>query len=84
MDPQRQDEPDRGVVQVSLLDGGSLATATLDLLHADAAPTQFRMYNWCFLISHPESGRRILWDLGCSHVGCHVFVLDSCSALVGD
>lgn len=61
-------ERDGGVVQLSLLDGGSFSTATLNLLHADAGPTPFRMYNWCFLIRHLPSGRHVLWDLGCSNV----------------
>lgn len=82
MDSKPQDKLDGGVVQVSLLDGGSLATATLNLLHADAAPTQFRMYNWCFLISHPRSGRHILWDLGCSHVRGHLSVQKRLTCLV--
>lgn len=57
-----------GDVQVHLLDGGSLSTATLNLLHAEADPERFRMYNWCFLIEHKRLRRRVLWDLGCSHV----------------
>lgn len=70
MEPKVHHEgEDDGVVHVSLLDGGSFSTAALKFLHADAGDTQqFRMYNWCFHIHHPSSGRHVLWDLGCSHV----------------
>ncbi|KAF9883936.1 hypothetical protein FE257_002618 [Aspergillus nanangensis] len=52
-------------VHLDLLNGGSM-TAEYDKLHAGEPPERFRMYNWAFYIHHPQSGRRLLWDLGMS------------------
>ncbi|KAM5370225.1 hypothetical protein ACJZ2D_008628 [Fusarium nematophilum] len=53
-------------VKVHLLDGGSLSTATLSILHADAGQDKFRLYDWCFCIFHEPSRQHVLWDLGCA------------------
>ncbi|KAF2462455.1 beta-lactamase-like protein [Lineolata rhizophorae] len=53
-----------GSVQVHLLDGGSLSTADEMAMHEGAQSKVFRMYNWCFHVYHPGSGRHIMWDLG--------------------
>lgn len=65
----RTKAPSSASVRIRLLDGGSFSTATLNYLHAEAKPAdQFRMYDWCFLISHTPTGRHILWDVGLSSV----------------
>ncbi|KAF2815575.1 uncharacterized protein BDZ99DRAFT_567401 [Mytilinidion resinicola] len=53
-------------VRVNLLDGGSFSTADMSKLHANAEPNLFRLYDWCFHVFHPGSGRHILWDVGIS------------------
>ena len=60
--------PTNGSVQVVLLDGGGFTTASDKIIHADGIDTTFYLYNWCFYIHHPDSGRNILWDLGISDV----------------
>ncbi|KAL3458358.1 beta-lactamase-like protein [Aspergillus heterothallicus] len=53
-------------VNLYLLNGGSM-TAEHHILHAGEAPgSEFRMYNWCFLIHHAQKKRWVLWDLGMS------------------
>ncbi|KAL3485854.1 beta-lactamase-like protein [Aspergillus germanicus] len=52
-------------VQVLLLNGGSM-TAEYHKLHAGERATEFRMYNWSFLIRHEKQHRDVLWDLGMS------------------
>ncbi|KAL4865048.1 hypothetical protein BDV12DRAFT_211274 [Aspergillus spectabilis] len=52
-------------VNIRLLNGGSM-TAEYHKLHAGELATEFRMYNWCFLIHHEQQGRWVLWDLGMS------------------
>ncbi|KAJ5096718.1 hypothetical protein N7456_007439 [Penicillium angulare] len=50
-------------VDLTLLNGGSMM-GSKHLLHAEDAPNDFRLYNWAFLIQHPASNRRVLWDVG--------------------
>jgi len=67
--PNNQVPPSgRGVVEVDLLDGGSLSTAMLSFVIAGAENTTARLYDWCFHIHHLSSGRHILWDVGISSV----------------
>lgn len=58
-----------GSVRVRLLDGGSLATADISVIHAGAGSTSFRLYDWCFYIFHEPSNTHLLWDVGISSVG---------------
>ncbi|KAJ5292054.1 hypothetical protein N7478_001305 [Penicillium angulare] len=50
-------------VDLTLLNGGSMV-GSKHLLHAGDSPADFRLYNWAFLIQHPSSNRRVLWDVG--------------------
>ncbi|KAF2099881.1 Metallo-hydrolase/oxidoreductase [Rhizodiscina lignyota] len=52
-------------VRVHLLDGGSFGKADIAKLH-NGRHGEIRLYDWCFLIQHRNSGRNILWDLGIS------------------
>lgn len=54
-------------VNLTLLNGGSML-GHKHLLHAGDSATEFRLYNWAFLIQHPGSNRRILWDVGMTSV----------------
>ena len=38
------------------------------IMHANVPEEVHRMYNWSFYIHHPESDKRILWDIGISKV----------------
>ncbi|OAL42547.1 Metallo-hydrolase/oxidoreductase [Pyrenochaeta sp. DS3sAY3a] len=64
--PSPTERTPANVVQLHLLDGGSLSTADISMLHANAGRNSFRMYDWCFLVVHKPLGRRVLWDVGIS------------------
>ena len=59
---------DAPTVQLTLLDGGSFTTAEMSKLHAGADSSPVRLYDWCFYLYHPGTGRHVLWDVGISSV----------------
>lgn len=54
-------------VNLEALDGGSF-TGDYTFLHADVKSQPFRMYNFAFHVTHPGTGRHIMWDLGLTSV----------------
>lgn len=54
-------------VKLQALDGGSFI-ADWVIIHAGVESEKFRMYDFAFHISHPPTGRHVLWDLGVSSV----------------
>jgi len=54
-------------VDVSILDGGRITGAS-SIMHADCEPKDIPMGCWVFYISHPKSGKKVLWDVGISAV----------------
>ena len=56
-----------GYVDISILDGGGMI-ANSRILHKEWDPRDVNMSCWVFYISHPKSGKKILWDVGISAV----------------
>jgi hypothetical protein len=54
-------------VDVSILDGGGMI-GNSGIMHAEVPSTDIRMGCWVFYIHHPQSGKKVIWDVGISAV----------------
>jgi hypothetical protein len=56
-----------GFVDVCIIDGGGLIGNSI-IMHAGESARDIPMSCWVFYIHHPQTGKKLLWDVGISAV----------------